>query len=128
MQRWFSTSLTLCLIACSTQIGAAPLGTVGRITRYDPALDAVVEANAPIEKLAEGFTWSEGPLWVASGGYLLFNDVPENVMYRWSQGEGAKVFLKPSGYAGRNTDELREPGANGMFPEGAGTILVANAG
>ncbi len=128
MQRWIPIGISICLLACGSLGVAAPLGTVGQITRWDPALDAVVDTKAPIEKLAEGYTWSEGPVWVEAGGYLLFNDVPENVMYRWSERDGAKVFLKPSGYAGRDTAVLREAGANGMFPESAGKVLVANAG
>jgi len=101
---------------------------VGRIVRLDPALDAIVASSAGIEKLAEGFTWSEGPVWISPGNYLLFTDVPGNTMYRWSEREGLSVFLKPSGYDGPPTDAFREPGANGLFPDRKGTILMADHG
>ena len=53
-----------------------------------------------MEKLAEGFDWSEGPIWMKEGEFLLFSDVPQNVIYRWKEGQGVKEFLKPSGYTG----------------------------
>jgi gluconolactonase len=101
---------------------------IGRIVRLDPALDAVVAEDARIEKLAEGFIWAEGPVWITPGDYLLFTDVPGNTMYRWSENDGLSVFLKPSGYDGPPTDAFREPGANGLFPDGPGTILIADHG
>ena len=54
----------------------APYPTVGSIERLDPALDDVLAPNSPIEKLADGFTWSEGPVWVPAEGALRFSDVP----------------------------------------------------
>lgn len=101
---------------------------VGRIVQWDPALEEIVQSTATIEKLADGFTWSEGPAWISSGNYLLFTDVPENTMYRWSESEGLSVFLKPSGYDGPPLDVLREPGANGLFAESADTVLLADSG
>ncbi|UNK48754.1 SMP-30/gluconolactonase/LRE family protein [Lysobacter sp. S4-A87] len=102
--------------------------TVGRITVYDDALRAIVAPDARIERIAEGFTWSEGPLWMQDGHYLLFNDVPGNTMYRWSSRDGLAVFLKPSGYGGAELDGLREAGANGLDVEPAGTVLLADSG
>ncbi len=61
-----------------------------RIDRWDPALDAIVPRDWKIEKLAEGFGWAEGPLWVRSGGYLLFTDVPGNRMWKWSESGGPR--------------------------------------
>ena len=54
---------------------ARPL--VGGVERLDPALDALVAADARVEVLAQGYKWSEGPVW--TGGALLFSDVPNNV-------------------------------------------------
>src|SRR4028118_2290796 len=70
----------------------------GRVHADSPALAALVPPGARVEKLADGFTWAEGPVWIRDGGYLLFSDVPANRMYRWSQADGASVFLEPSGY------------------------------
>src|SRR5690606_27395745 len=60
----------------------------GRIDRWDPAIDAIVPQDWKMEKLAEGFGWAEGPIWVKSGGYLLFTDVPGNKMWKWSEAGG----------------------------------------
>ncbi|MDP3803491.1 SMP-30/gluconolactonase/LRE family protein [Brevundimonas sp.] len=101
---------------------------VGRIVRDDPALDRLIAPDARIEKLAEGFTWSEGPVWIAEGGYLLFSDVPENRIHRWSEADGASVFMSPSGYDGPDASSFREPGSNGLIAGRAGSILMADHG
>lgn len=105
-----------------------PYPAVGRITVYDDALRAIVAPDARIERVAEGFAWSEGPLWIRDGQYLLFNDVPGNTMYRWSARGGLSVFLKPSGYGGTDVEGLREAGANGLDVEPEGTVLLADSG
>ena len=109
---------------------AAGFDTVGQLTSYDAAFAEVFDPGARIEKLTEDtFTWSEGPTWVREGGgYLLFNDPPENRMYRWSQADGLSLFLEPSGYAGPPLDTLREGGANGLFTEADGSVLLADSG
>jgi gluconolactonase len=102
--------------------------TVGGITRLDPALDVLVDANSPIEVIATGFKWAEGPVWVRKGGYLLFSDVPANIAYRWKAGEGAKPFLAPSGLAGAIPAGIREAGSNGMVVDAQGALLMADSG
>jgi gluconolactonase len=128
-RRWGFVALSALISAGSVARGAEPAATpFGHIERYDPAFDQIVSPDAKIEKLAEGFTWAEGPVWIRPGEYLLFTDVPENTLYRWSAGEGVRVFLRPSGYAGPDTGVLREPGANGLFLERAGSVLLADSG
>lgn len=102
--------------------------TVGGITRLDPELDTILDANAPIEVVADGIRWAEGPVWVKQGGYLLFTDPPANIAYRWKQGEGKSVFLKPSGLAGPVPAAIREPGANGMVVDAKGRLVMADSG
>ena len=81
------------------------------------------------EVLAEGLDWSEGPVWIKGGDYLLFSDVPQNVVYQWKSGEDIKPFLDPSGYAGPPTDMFRESGINGMVQVlGEQAILAADHG
>ena len=102
--------------------------TIGNVERLDPALDALVPADAKIEKLAEGFTWAEGPVWTTEGGgALLFSDVPNNVIHRWKDGEGLTDFLRPSGYTGK------EPrggnlGSNGLTFDSAGHLILCQHG
>jgi gluconolactonase len=102
--------------------------TVGSITRFDPALDALIDVASPIEVIASGFKWAEGPTWVKKGGYLLFSDVPANIAYRWKAGEGAKPFLSPSGLAGPIPAGIREAGSNGMVVDARGDLLMADSG
>lgn len=121
------TRLALLALLVASPAPGEPLAT-GKVTRYSKELDAVIAPDARVEKLADGYTWVEGPTWVTTGQYLLFTDVPENTMYRWSQRDGVGVFLKPSGYAGKDTAGLREAGANGLFAEPKGTVLLADSG
>jgi gluconolactonase len=101
---------------------------VGEVKRESPGLDALVAPGTRIEKLHEGYQWTEGPVWVPNGRYWLFSDVPGNTMYRWSEKEGSSVFLKPSGYTGSDTTIFREPGSNGLIPGPGNTILLADHG
>lgn len=93
-----------------------------------PALAALITPGTRVEKLAEGFSWTEGPVWIRDGGFLLFSDVPANRIYRWSETDGASVFLEPSGYDGPADSTFREPGSNGLIPGPAGTILMCDHG
>jgi gluconolactonase len=100
----------------------------GRIERLSPRFDALVDPAAPIERLGEGYRWSEGPVWVRRGAYLLFSDVPANRMYRWSEAAGVSIFLAPSGLEGRVPATLREAGSNGLIPGPGNSILMADSG
>ena len=98
----------------------------GDIERLDPAFDALVAPNSKIEKLAEGFNWSEGPTWYE--GAVVFSDVPENIIYRWKEGmTSAEVFLKPSGMT-TPTAGFREQGSNGLSRDAQGKLLVCMHG
>lgn len=100
---------------------------MGKIERLDPALDQLLPPNTVIEKLAGGFEWSEGPVWVKRGGYLLFSDVPQNVVFRWDPGLGTTEFLHPSGYTGK-TRRGGEPGSNGLTLDSKGRLVLAQHG
>ena len=98
------------------------------IDRWDPAMDAIVPKDWKVEKLGEGFGWAEGPIWVKSGGYLLFTDVPGNKMWKWSEKAGLEKFLDPSGAANPDMNVWREAGANGLAIRDKKNILVADTG
>jgi gluconolactonase len=116
-------------IACAAAPVAAPTVIAeAKIDRWDPAMDAIVPKDWKIEKLAEGFGWAEGPIWVKSGGYLLFTDVPGNKMWKWSEKAGLEKFLDPSGAANPDMNIWREAGANGLAILDANTILLADTG
>ena len=99
----------------------------GAIERKDPRFDRIVPRDATIEKLAEGFNWSEGPVWVKKGGYLLFSDVPENVVFQWKDGEKVRPYLKPSGYTG-SVARGGEPGSNGLTLDSEGRLILCQHG
>ena len=99
-----------------------------RIERLDPAFDALVPADAQVEKLAEGFDWTEGPVWRRSGGYLLFSDIPKNTVYRWKEGEPLSIFMRPAGYNTGTTPPGRELGTNGLTFDAQGRLVVADHG
>ncbi len=94
------------------------------IERLDPALDRIVPAQPSIEKLATGFTWTEGPVWIPAG-YLLFAEIPSNSIRKWVPGRGVSIFLQPSGYKGTAPFGGPEPGSNGMTLDRAGRLTVA---
>lgn len=111
---------------------AAPQSST--IERLDPQLDALIDPDAKIEFLGEGFIWSEGPVWVPAGGFLLFSDIPNNAVMKYKEGEGVTLYLKPSGYTGtarkggkteRGVDEL---GSNGLTLDVEGRLVLCQHG
>jgi gluconolactonase len=100
------------------------------VDRLDPRIDRIVPANPKIHKLAEGFQFTEGPVWIRKGGYLLFSDPNANRIYRYDpRGDGKlTVFLERSGYAGKDIDEYGQPGSNGLTIDSSGALLVAEHG
>ena len=96
------------------------------IERLDPALDKLLAPDAKIEILAEGYEWSEGPIWVKNGGFLLFSDVLKNTVHRWKQGEGAKPYLTPSGYTEQRAARRRD-GLQRAHPRSRGTSRACPA-
>lgn len=101
--------------------------TLGKIERFDPRLDELIPKDAVIEKLAEGFDWSEGPVWDRAGKFLLFSDVPRNHVLKWKEGQGISVYLEPSGYTGK-TPRGGEPGSNGLLLDSAGRLVLCQHG
>src|ERR1051325_8003855 len=101
-------------------------GARGTIERLDPALDQLLPKGAVIEKLAEGFDWSEGPVWMPAG-YLLFSDVPLNTIFKWQEGQGVSIFMQPSGYTG-TAARGGEPGSNGLTHDKQGRLIACQHG
>ncbi len=119
-------------LSVSSSVLAGPRPTIGTIERVDPRLDALIPADAVIEVLASGFTWTEGPVWVPgdgeSSGYLLFSEIPSNTVLKWTEGEdGVETFLHPSGYTGV-ADYGAEPGSNGLLIDPDGNLISCEHG
>jgi gluconolactonase len=102
--------------------------TIGSIERKDPRFDKLLPKDAVLEKLADGYAWTEGPVWVPKdGGFLLFSDIPNNRVVKWQEGKGPSDYLKPAGYTGTRTD-LVEPGSNGLLLDPEGNLVLMQHG
>ncbi|MGB0839190.1 MAG: SMP-30/gluconolactonase/LRE family protein, partial [Chitinophagales bacterium] len=97
--------------------------TMGKIEYLDDRLKDIIPEQAVIERIAEGLTWAEGPLWVTSHQMLLFSDVKENKIFKWTEKDSLQLYLSPSGFTGENTDS-REPGSNGLTLDPAGNLVM----
>lgn len=101
--------------------------TIGSIERLDPALDSIISSDAKVEIIAEGYDWSEGPLWVEQHNMLLFSDVPQNKVYKWTAEKGAEVYLNHSGYTG-TVPRTGEMGSNGLILDKDGKLVLCQHG
>jgi gluconolactonase len=121
------TFFLLITLLLMNYVSSAQNKTIGQIIRLDPALGDLIEKDAKIEVLGDGFIWSEGPVWVKNGSYLLFSDVPANTVYKWKEGEKITEFLKPSGYTGI-IPYGDEPGSNGLIINNLGQLVSCEHG
>lgn len=102
---------------------------VGGIDRYSDELDRLLSPGAKVERLTDDrFRWSEGPVWIPDGDYLLFSDVPENTIWKWSEPAGLEVFLKPSALGDGSAGNSGGPGTNGLILLQDGRVLAADHG
>ncbi len=101
--------------------------TTGSVERLDPAINQLISENAAIEILAKGHTWTEGPLWIEEGQYLLYSDIPPNSIFKWSEKGGKELYLKPSGYTG-DTPRGGEPGSNALLLDSNGALVLCQHG
>jgi gluconolactonase len=124
--QFFFLVFLLIIVSCknkSTDLAAPET----RIEIYDPEMLEVADSTTVIEVLADGFVWSEGPLWLPVENKLIFTDVPENTIYSWDEKNGKQVYLKPSGYTIIN-DKGGKEGANGLMLDGAGQLILCQHG
>ena len=107
----------------------APKRTLGTIERFDSQLDKLLAPEAKLEILADGFTWTEGPVWMgdATNGHLLFSDIPRNSIFKWTAKDGIQLFMNPSGYTGVTFYGL-EPGSNGLLKDLDGNLVLCEHG
>ena len=98
------------------------------VVRLDPAIDAIVPPNPKIYKLAEGFIFTEGPIWVRDGGYLLFSDPNNNTIYKYTPDGQLSVFREKSGYRGADIAEYGQPGSNGLTLDREGRLTIDEHG
>lgn len=100
-----------------------------KVERKHAALDAIIPSGARLEKLAEGFAFTEGPVWVNDGdGYLLFSDPNNNLIYRMTSDGEVSVYLPKAGYTGENIGEYHQPGSNGLTFDEQGRLTICQHG
>ena len=111
------------------EVEAGPVGEAagaGRILRVDPRLDRLVPVGATIEKIAEGYVFTEGPVWVSGESRLLFSDVRANAIHQWTESDGASPFIDPVFEGDR--EGLRSISSNGLTLDSGGRLVIAEHG
>ena len=109
-------------------IAVAPQEVNVEVIRNDPAIDAIVPSNPKIFKLAEGFQFTEGPIWMKAG-YLLFSDPNANTIYKYNTVDAKlSVFKTNSGYSGKDIAEYSQPGSNGLTLDPQGRLTINEHG
>jgi gluconolactonase len=101
--------------------------SIQKIEVFDHEMLSVVDTSSIIEVLADGFTWSEGPLWLNSENMLIFTDVPENRIYSWDEKNGKRLYLYPSGFTINDTRGGKE-GANGLALNANNELILCQHG
>jgi gluconolactonase len=130
-------TFALCLLLCAachsnsnnnTANQPAQKGTpVRKVEIFDTSALGIIDSNARIELLDSGHKWTEGPVYIKDGDYLLFSDIPNNSIYKWKEGSGVSLYLKPSGNTG-NAKVRREPGSNGLLLNAKGQLVLCQHG
>ena len=117
----------LFITGCATTDKKTTMKAIGTVERLDSAVNDIIGRNPVIEILGEGYTWSEGPVWVESEKMLLFSDVPNNIVHKWTEEGGVVNYLTPSGYTGSG-EYSREPGSNGLTLSPDGRLVLCQHG
>ena len=101
---------------------------VGKLFTIDEQLNEVIEPGTKVEKVADGFSFTEGPVWHPDG-YLLFSDPNTNTIYRYDPlNHNVTVYMSHSGYTGADIGEYGQPGSNGLAIDKEGRLIVDQHG
>ncbi len=98
------------------------------VERDDPAIDTIVPANAKLFKIAEGFQFTEGPVWVRDQRVLRFSDPNHNTIYQYADGKPLTIFRDKSGYDAPDIGEYGQPGSNGLTLDAQGRLTINEHG
>jgi gluconolactonase len=109
-------------------MGTGVIAVETQVIRKDPALDVILTPGTKIERLAGGFQFTEGPVWDRAGGYLLFSDPNNNLIYRWSPDGQVSVYRSHSGYTGSDIGRYGQPGSNGLTIDREGRLTINEHG
>jgi len=110
-----------------SEVNSKTYPRTGSVIRNSTLMDEIIPPGELPEIIAEGFEWTEGPLWLPDQNILLFSDIPENSIFQWSEESGLKLYLKPSGYTG-TTPRGGETGSNGLVLNNKGQLVLCQHG
>ena len=130
MKRFAWLAVAQILLLGATARGDDAGKTLGTIERLDPAFDKLVPKDAKLEILAGGSIWVEGPCWIKDGGFIVFSDIPNNVVKKFANGK-VTPYVKHSGYTGakpRGGKAGDEPGSNGLMLDAKGRLTLCEHG
>ncbi|MBU2886392.1 SMP-30/gluconolactonase/LRE family protein [Gilvimarinus agarilyticus] len=129
MKRLLIVALAGLLTACSTtpkQTAPVTIEKYTDISIYDSQALEFINPKAQVEVLATGYAWTEGPLWIDEG-FLLFSDIPNNTIEKYTPGEGVELYLQPSGGTGLYPDD-DQGGSNGLLLSEKGELIALQQG
>jgi gluconolactonase len=98
------------------------------VVRAHPGIEAIVGANPKLFKVAEGFAFTEGPVYRPEDGSLLFSDPNRNTIYRYAADGALSVLRTPSGYDGADAGAYKQPGSNGLAIDDSGRLTIDEHG
>jgi gluconolactonase len=145
MNKLRTASVILLGLALAPAPAGAQAPAENPVVRLDPALDALVSGDAKLERVATGFGFTEGNIWVpqGKGGYMLFSDIPANVIYKMTPDGKASIYMEKSGYTKpdiwrvgfiqTNGKDRNDPafeefpmiGSNGLALDRQGRLIIA---
>lgn len=127
----FSVFATSLLVVAPLKVAAEgddPEKRALQVEVFDQRATNVLAADAQVEILADGYAWTEGPLWIdEDGGYLLFSDIPNNVIVRYVPGVGASTWLERSGASALHPGDS-DQGSNGLLLDQQGRLVLLQQG
>ncbi|MBU2924281.1 SMP-30/gluconolactonase/LRE family protein [Colwellia sp. 1_MG-2023] len=130
------TVLTFMLGACSIQSSindsvVKPFSmndaeeTIGSIDIYDDKAYQYLDNETLVSVRGKGFDWVEGPVWVADGNYLLFSDIPKNLIRKFSIAHGNQIYLENTGFS---APSAKGPGSNGLLINQKNELVLLQTG
>ncbi|OQP57242.1 gluconolactonase [Niastella vici] len=100
----------------------------GKIYTIDEKLNHIILPGTKVEKVADGFSFTEGPVWHPDG-FLLFSDPNTNTIYRYDPADhNVTVYMSHSGYTGADIGEYGQPGSNGLAIDKEGRLIIDQHG
>lgn len=113
------------LLLSSTVASQTTAAGAGSIVRIDSAMDMLVPTNARIEKLVDGFAFTEGPVWHRLSNHLMFSDLRSNAIHVWDEDLGLSTFMQPV-FEGES--ETNSVGSNGLNIDSQGRLILMEHG